>query len=120
MSIHNQNSKIVYSTDHGNMCPTCSKQIKKCTCRNINKTKKTDGIIRVGRSTKGRKGKGVTIITGLPIPANDLKNLTKKLKQRIGAGGTVKNGMIEIQGDHRSIVVEELKKIGYTAKLSGG
>jgi translation initiation factor 1 len=74
----------------------------------------------VGRATKGRKGKGVTIITGGPLDPDGLQKLAKQLKQKCGAGGSVKDGVIEIQGDHRDALLEELQKQGYTAKRSGG
>jgi translation initiation factor 1 len=74
----------------------------------------------VERSTKGRKGKGVTLITGLPLENDSLKELAKKLKQKCGTGGTVKNGIIEIQGDHRQLLAEHLNLLGYKAKKAGG
>ena len=74
----------------------------------------------MARETKGRKGKGVTLITGLPLDETSLKGLAKELKRTCGTGGTVKNGVIEIQGDHRDALVAELKKRGYDAKRSGG
>ena len=81
---------------------------------------KGDGIVRVGRETKGRKGAGVTVITGIPSHPEGLEKLAKQFKQQCGTGGTVKNGVIEIQGDHRDLLVAELQKIGYTVKRSGG
>lgn len=81
---------------------------------------KNDGIIRVRRETKGRKGAGVTVITGIPSHPEGLEKLAKQFKQQCGTGGTVKNGVIEIQGDHRDLLVAELQKIGYTVKRSGG
>jgi len=81
---------------------------------------KRDGIVRVGRETKGRKGAGVTVITGIPSHPEGLEKLAKQFKQQCGTGGTVKNGVMEIQGDHRDLLVAELQKLGYTAKLSGG
>jgi len=74
----------------------------------------------VVRETKGRRGKGVTLITGVPLHNGELKRLGKQLKRRCGSGGTVKDGVIEIQGDHRDLLVEELQKLGYTVKRSGG
>jgi translation initiation factor 1 len=74
----------------------------------------------VGRQTKGRKGKGVTVITGVPLPPAELKELGTQLKKRGGSGGTVKDGVIEIQGDHRDRLVEELSGRGWTVKRSGG
>lgn len=79
-----------------------------------------DGIVRVGRETKGRKGSGVTVITGIPSHPEGLEKLAKQFKQLCGTGGTVKNGAIEIQGEHRDRLVDELQKLGYTVKRSGG
>ena len=79
-----------------------------------------DGIVRVGRETKGRKGKGVTVVTGVPLTADALDELGSKLKRICGSGGTVKDGVIEIQGDHRDLLVTELAKRGWTVKRSGG
>jgi len=76
--------------------------------------------VRVGRETKGRAGKGVTVITGLPLQAAQLQELAGELKRRCGSGGTVRNGVIEIQGEHRDVLVQELVKRGYDAKRSGG
>ena len=79
-----------------------------------------DGVVRVSRETKGRKGEGVTVITGVPLGGDDLKDLAKSLKQRCGSGGTVKDGVIEIQGDHRDTVVADFTKRGWVVKKSGG
>jgi translation initiation factor 1 len=76
--------------------------------------------VRVGRQTQGRAGKGVTTVTGLPLSATDLEALATRLKKRCGAGGTVQGGVIEIQGEHRDVVVAELIKLGFAAKRSGG
>jgi translation initiation factor 1 len=81
---------------------------------------KGDGIVRVGRETKGRKGKGVTVISGVPLAAAALEELATRLKKRCGSGGTVHEGVIEIQGDHRDVLVAELGRLGYAAKRSGG
>jgi translation initiation factor 1 len=81
---------------------------------------KSDGIVRVGRETKGRKGAGVTVITGIPSHPEGLEKLAKQFKQQCGTGGTVKNGVIEIQGDHRDLLVKELSALGYTVKRAGG
>ncbi len=75
-----------------------------------------DGIVRVGRETKGRKGKGVTVISGVPLAGDALE----RLKKRCGSGGTVDGGVIEIQGDHRDMLVTELGKLGYTVRRAGG
>jgi len=114
-------SGIVYSTEHGRMCPACGKPVGECVCREEKKTVPIgDGIVRVGRETKGRKGKGVTVITGLPLDEEGLQKLATDLKRRGGAGGTVKGNTIEIQGDHRDLLVAELTQRGYTVKRSGG
>lgn len=103
------------------MCPSCGKQPAKCKCKKIkNNIPKEDGEIRVERSIKGRKGKGVSLISGLPLETTQLKELAKKLKQKCGTGGTIKNCVVEIQGDHRDLLVEELNKLGYKAKKIGG
>ena len=115
-----KNVGTVYSTEHGRICSACGKPITRCVCRREKTAPKGDGVVRVGRATKGRRGKGVTVITGVPLDHDGLRNLAKELKQKCGAGGTVKEGVIEIQGDHRDMLVEELKKKGYTVKRSGG
>ena len=76
--------------------------------------------MRVGRQTKGRKGSGVTVITGLPLSARELSELASELKRRCGSGGTVRDGTIEIQGDHRDLLVAELVERGWPAKRAGG
>ncbi len=81
---------------------------------------KGDGVVRVGRETKGRKGKGVTLVSGVPLPPEELKTLARELKQKCGTGGTLKDGVIEIQGDHRDALIELLKTKGWTVKRSGG
>jgi translation initiation factor 1 len=111
---------IVYSTAHGRMCPTCSKPIAECACRQKKTIPKGDGIVRVGKETKGRKGKGVTVITGVPLDGTDLKEFAIHLKTICGTGGTLKDGVIEIQGDHRDVLLDELKKHGWIAKRVGG
>jgi translation initiation factor 1 len=77
-------------------------------------------VVRVGREVAGRAGKGVSVILGLPLGAAELENLATRLKKLCGAGGAVKDGVIEIQGDHRDRLVAELLKLGYGAKRSGG
>ena len=116
----NRNSRLVYSTEHGRTCPVCNKNLDRCSCRKTPARAAGDGIVRIGRSTKGRKGKGVTVITGIPLDDQALKQVAKTLKQKCGSGGTVKAGTIEIQGDHRDQLVAELKGMGYTVRRSGG
>ena len=81
---------------------------------------KNDGIIRIQREVKGRKGKTVTTVSGFQINADELKNLATQLKHHCGTGGTVKDGVIIIQGDHRDTLIAELKNRGFKAKISGG
>jgi translation initiation factor 1 len=102
------------------MCPDCARPMGDCSCGKKTKAAPTDGVVRVARETKGRKGKGVTLVTGVPLDGPELADLAKQLKNRCGAGGTVKNGVIEIQGDHRDRVVAELQGRGWTVKKSGG
>ena len=111
---------IVYSTEHGRMCADCSRPIAECVCGQNESTFKGDGIVRVGRERKGRKGKSVTVITGVALDRQQLVKLGKELKKKCGTGGTVKDGVIEIQSNHLSLLVEELKKRGWTVKRSGG
>ncbi|MDR3555057.1 MAG: translation initiation factor Sui1 [Syntrophobacteraceae bacterium] len=115
----NESSGVVYSTEHGRMCPDCGQPVASCLCGGTQSIPAGDGIVRVGRQTKGRKGKGVTVITGLPAGEAELKALAKELKARCGAGGAVKDGVIEIQGDHRDFLLEELGRRGWKTKLAG-
>ncbi len=111
---------LVYSTAHGTMCPSCKRPKQACTCRRASSTARPGGPVRVSRQTKGRKGKGVTLVTGLPLADEDLRSLAGELKRQCGTGGTVKDGVIEIQGDSRDRVVQELNRRGYAAKRAGG
>jgi translation initiation factor 1 len=76
--------------------------------------------VRVGRAVAGRGGKGVSVISGLPLAAPELEALASRLKRLCGAGGAVRDGLIEIQGEHRDRLVAELRQLGYEAKRSGG
>ena len=111
---------LVYSTEHGRMCPTCRKPVAECVCRQAKPPSASAGGVRVYLETKGRKGKGVTVIAGVPLGALELAQLGKQLKTKCGSGGTVKEGVIEIQGDHVAAVAEALTKLGWTVKRSGG
>ena len=111
---------LVYSTDSGRMCPTCRLAVDSCRCNAAPARPAGDGIVRVSRETKGRAGKGVTLVRGLPLAADALVALGKQLKASCGSGGTVKDGTIEVQGDHCERVMEVLKAQGYTVKRAGG
>jgi translation initiation factor 1 len=114
------NSRIVYSTGVGTLCPNCRRAVRECVCPKGAPGAAKLGTVRVSRETQGRAGKGVTVITGLPLSLSDLEALGTKLKKRCGSGGTVREGVIEIQGDHRDVIVAELIKAGWQAKRSGG
>lgn len=112
---------LVYSTDSGRMCPVCRRPIAQCTCKHASTAPPpSDGIIRVQRESKGRGGKTVTIIRGVPLSPSDLDILGKQLKAACGTGGTVKDGVIEVQGDHCDKVMSLLQARGYKVKRSGG
>ncbi|GAB4190414.1 MAG: translation initiation factor Sui1 [Wenzhouxiangellaceae bacterium] len=110
---------LVYSTDQGQHCPKCQQPKNNCQCGKP-KPPSGDGIVRIRRETKGRKGKGVTIISGVPLAGDELKALAKQLKQHCGSGGAIKDGEIEIQGDHRDKVLAALQGKGWTVKKAGG
>jgi len=122
------NSRLVYSTETGRICPECGKPVSACSCKKkrASRTDKkpaggpTDGTIRIQREVKGRKGKIVTAVFGVPLENEELRKFAKTLKRRCGAGGSVKDGVIVIQGDHRQTLLDEIKDHGYIAKLAGG
>jgi translation initiation factor 1 len=114
-----QTSGLVYSTEFGRMCPECQHPYEQCCC-GTKQIAAGDGIVRLRYETKGRKGKGVTLITGIPLPGDKLKTLAKTLKQRCSTGGAVKEGCIEIQGDQRDILQPLLEQQGYKVKRAGG
>lgn len=113
-----ENSRLVYSCEQGRLCPGCGQPANRCACATARPA--GDGIVRVRRETKGRGGKTVTVITGVPLAGAELKALAKELKTRCGSGGTLKAGVIEIQGDHADLLVGELQRRGYTVKRAGG
>ncbi len=117
MGSDNSNSRLIYSTDFGSACPDCGKPKKGCICRKIKKTTapEASGAVRVRYESAGRKGKGVTLITGLHLSEEKFLELSKKLKQQLATGGTVKDFVIELQGDQREKVVQALRKLGYAA-----
>lgn len=110
----------VYTSMSGRICPGCGRAVNSCSCKQPAVMPPGDGVARVSRSTKGRGGKCISLVTGLRLESAALEKLAKQLKQKCGAGGTVKDGTIEIQGDHRALIADELKRLGYQAKLSGG
>lgn len=116
--------RIVYSTGPGRRCPECGRVVADCQCRRSRPATAAappgDGIVRVGRETQGRKGKGVTVVRGVPLVGAELEALATKLKKRCGSGGTVTGGVIEIQGEHRDLLVAELTKLGYAVRRAGG
>ena len=113
-------TRLVYATGVGTLCPNCRRAVRECVCPKGAPGAAKIGAVRVGRETKGRAGKGVTTVTGLPLPAAQIEALAAQLKKRCGSGGTVREGVIEIQGEHRSVIVAELVKLGWQAKQSGG
>ena len=131
----------VYSTDQGRICPSCNKAVASCRCKPSSKSKSSssnksfsnkqdkrsqqvslpnDGIIRLARETKGRKGAGVTLIHGLNKDEKELKAIAKSLKAHCGCGGAIKDGVVEIQGDQREKIKAWLEKKEFTVKLAGG
>jgi translation initiation factor 1 len=116
-----EHSRLVYSTDKGKLCPVCHNGLSNCQCAALASARPLgDGKVRIRRDTKGRKGKGVTLIEGLPLNISELEAMAKLLKTRCGSGGAVKDGVIEIQGDHRPAIIEFLKSKNYDARLAGG
>ncbi len=111
---------LVYSTDGGRMCPKCRRPIGQCVCAQKKPGSVPDGVVRVSRETKGRNGKSVTVIRGLALDPAALTLLGKELKTACGSGGTVKDGVIEVQGDHCARVIETFKNQGWVVKRAGG
>jgi translation initiation factor 1 len=110
---------LVYSTDSGRMCPVCRQPVASCACK-AQPIPKTDGVVRVSLQTKGRGGKSVTLVKGLPLDAAALALMGKQLRSACGSGGTVKDGVVEVQGDHVASVMAALQKQGYNVKRAGG
>ena len=121
---HDRDS-TVYSSAQGRMCPHCGLPTKRCQCRNNPRgpgrsESNVDSVARVRREKKGRGGKTVTTVADVPLPPDALKDLAKRLRRLCGTGGTVKTGIIEIQGDHADTILEALAQDGIRAKRAGG
>jgi translation initiation factor 1 len=112
--------RLVYSTRSGKVCPGCGQPVATCACARTKPIPEGDGIVRVRREVKGRGGKTVTAIMGLALAPDALADLGAELKRRCGTGGTVKDGVILIQGDHVDLLIAELEKRGYRVKRAGG
>ena len=110
---------LVYSTDAGRMCPDCRKPAASCICK-VKALPETDGVVRVSLQTKGRGGKSVTLIKGLPLDVLALAAMARELRAACGSGGTVKEGVVEVQGDHVATVMAALQKHSYNVKRAGG
>ena len=112
---------LVYSTETGRMCPACRQPLAQCTCKAAARAAPAgDGTVRVSRQTKGRGGESVTVVKGLPLDAIALALLGKQLRTQCGSGGTVKDGVIEVQGDHVAAIMAALVKLGHKPKQAGG
>jgi translation initiation factor 1 len=113
---------IVYSTGLGRICAGCRRPMAGCVCKSAQgqAVSPAGGAVRVSRQTNGRGGKAVSVITGLPLNDAQLAQLATELKRRCGSGGSVQSGNIEIQGEHRDLLVAELVKRGFSAKRAGG
>ena len=114
------NGGLVYSTESGRVCPGCEMPVDECCCSDEQGVPGGDGVVRVRRETKARRGKTVTVITGVPLDSTGVKKVCKELKQKCSSGGTVKDNVIELQGDHKDKVIELLKQKGWQVKAAGG
>jgi translation initiation factor 1 len=109
----------VYSTETGRVCPKCGRPVAACICKKQAARPAGDGVVRVQRESKGRKGKTVTLISGLNLPEEQLRALLSDFKRLCGSGGALKDGLLEIQGDHRDELLAELTQRGIKAKKVG-
>ena len=119
-----ENTPLVYSTGAGKICTACNQPVRDCKCspkkKNRDKVSYTDETIRVRREVKGRKGKTVTMISNVPLNNTDLLQLASEMKHKCGTGGSVKEGIILIQGDRVADIILMLEQKGFQAKRSGG
>lgn len=114
-------SRLVYSTEGGRMCPQCRRPMAGCVCvAQRAAAPAAAGPVRVSRESKGRGGKTVTLVRGLPLAVSELEALGKQLRSHCGSGGTVKDGVVEVQGDHVERVLAWLLAHGWAAKRAGG
>ena len=111
---------LVYSTDVGRTCPTCRQSANSCVCKLNKPAVKTDGIVRVSLDSKRRGGKTVTVVKGVPLNEIELLQLGKQLRSACGSGGTTKDGVIEVQGNHCATVITALEKLQFKVKRVGG
>lgn len=111
---------LVYSTESGRMCPGCRLALADCICDQTRGVARGDGVVRVSRESKGRGGKSVTLVKGLALDALSLGQLGKQLRTACGSGGTVKDGVIEVQGNHCDTVTAALQALGHVVKRAGG
>ncbi len=111
---------LVYSTDHGRTCPGCRQPVAACTCRTARPPPAGDGSVRVSREKQGRGGKTVTVVRGLALDAQALADTGRQLRAACGAGGTAKDGVLQVQGDHVERVMAWLAQAGYKVKRAGG
>ncbi|HEX5388713.1 MAG TPA: translation initiation factor Sui1 [Burkholderiaceae bacterium] len=120
MAATSSNTRLVYSTDTGRICPDCGQPRTACVCKQRVVLPAGDGLVRVQRETKGRGGKAVTVVRGVALPPDALAALGKRLRTACGSGGTAKDGVLEIQGDHVERVMALLAADGYKVKRVGG
>lgn len=113
-------SRLVYSTDSGRVCPDCRQPVLQCLCRAAAVSGTPDGVVKVSREKQGRGGKTVTVVRGLGLAGEELTALAKALKAACGSGGTAKDGVVEIQGDHVEKVIGWLQQRGRTVRRAGG
>jgi translation initiation factor 1 len=119
----NDRGGLVYSTEAGRMCPACRQPLTGCLCKaqaQAAAAASGDGVARVTREKQGRGGKTVTVVRGLPLAPEALQALGKKLRAACGAGGTARDGVLEVQGDHADKVLALLLAEGHRAKRAGG